>query len=471
MWPEGLKSLVTSTSMRRLRWIAIVAPAVLFLAWEYVSHFVVHAQIASERFLFLVTVVAVGLGASAFTFTFFRLLERMQRQIIRQNRELASRTAALETLYEIGTSLSALLDVRTVKETAVRRAQQLLGSDTAGLALLHEPTGEVRWELLAGANSDEFKSLRLRLGQCVAGKAILSGEPVIIEDVEPDAENVRATHPLLAIENLRGALVVPVRIAGKPIGALMVGHRTPYTFQLNDLKLLMSLANQLAVAINNSRLHERLTALSALEERERLAREMHDGLAQLLGNITARATSASEHLTRGKVDGALKQIALLREAARDAYIDVRQSILGLRSRALGGHGLLQALKEYAGRLGEQEGITVHLETGGGAEGLELTPAAEVQAIRIIQEALANVRKHSQQREAWVKISRDERWTSITILDRGQGFDLTRVNGRGSHFGLQTMRERAESVGGHLTIETAPGHGTVVTVQLPVGREE
>ncbi|MFQ5879036.1 MAG: GAF domain-containing protein [Dehalococcoidia bacterium] len=461
----------TTVNIGRLKWVAILAPAGLFITWEYVAHFVVHSAIASEAILFLVTVAAVGLGATAFTHAFFRLLERLQQQLVRQNRELASRSTALEALYEIGTGLSALLDVRTVKGTAVRKARQLFGADTAGLALLHESQAEVQWDLLAGATSDEFRTLKLQLGQCVAGQVIQSGEPVIIEDVAQEVEGLATTHPLLVVENLRAALVVPVRIAGKPVGALMVGHRTPYSFHLSDLKLLMSLANQVAVAINNAQLYERLGALSALEERERLAREMHDGLAQLLGHVAARATATSELLAQGKIEGVQEQLSRLREVAQDAYVDVRQSILGLRTRPSAKRGLLEGLGEYVQRITEQEGLPVHLETVEGADTLELAPAVEVQAIRIIQEALSNVRKHAQAQEAWVKVGGDTHWVTITIQDNGQGFDPTRMNGRGGHFGLETMRERAEAVGGRLTIETAPGKGTSVTVQLPVSREE
>ncbi|MEE9199275.1 MAG: GAF domain-containing sensor histidine kinase, partial [Dehalococcoidia bacterium] len=449
----------------------ILTPAGLFIAWEYLSHFILHTVLLSDRAIFLVTIGAVALGATIFTQLLFRLLQRMQHQILEQNRELASRTIALEALYEIGTGLSALLDVDTIKETAVRKARQLLDADTAGLALLHEPTGEVRWELLAGPTSEEFKSLRLPLGRCVGGQAIQSGEPVIIEDVAQGVEHPTTTRPLLVGENLRGALVVPVRIAGKPIGALMVGHRTPYSFRLSDLKLLMSLANQAAVAINNANLYERLGALSTLEERERLAREMHDGLAQLLGNATARATATSELLTQGDMKGALRQLDHLRDVTQDAYVEVRQSILGLRTGPLGKHGLVDALREFVKRFTERERTQVHLEAPQHADALELAPDVEVQAIRIIQEALSNVRKHSEAQQAWVKLSRDSHWLTITIRDNGRGFDLSRVDGKGSHFGLATMRERAEAVGGRLTIETALGEGTEVTVHLPVARGE
>lgn len=451
--------------------MAIFAPAGLFIGWEFLTHFTLHSLIVSEWVLFLFTLGAVALGATAFSLLLFRWIAQLQRQLVIQNRELALRTSALEALHEIGTGLSALQDVNTLKGTAVRRARELLDADTAGLALLIEPSGDIRWELLTGSSGDPSTSLRLAPGEGIAGRAIQAGEPVIIEDMAAEAEDTRAAYPVLARENLRAALAVPVRIAGKTVGALMVGHRTPYSFRLGDLKLLTSVGNQVAVAINNTRMSERLAALSALEERERLAREMHDGLAQLLGHLTARAAALGELLSQGKVAAAGEQLVRLREVARDAYVDVRHSILGLRTRPLGPRGLLQALDEFVQRTSEQEGLPVHLETLDGVGSLELAPAVEVQAIRIIQEALSNVRKHARASAAWVRVGKDDEWITISIQDDGEGFDIGALDGKAPRFGLQMMRERAEGVGGRFTIETAPGEGAEVKVMLPVGAEE
>jgi signal transduction histidine kinase len=202
-----------------------------------------------------------------------------------------------------------------------------------------------------------------------------------------------------------------------------------------------------------------------LEERERLAREMHDGLAQSLG------------LLHMKLQGALARSADAPTLAADlremvqitdgAYEEVRQSIFGLRTFVSRRLSLVPTLTEYLHEFSAHNGIPVELEVPGGSLG-PVPVASEVQAVRIIQEALANVRKHAAAHRARVRLERDGAWLRVTVEDDGVGWDhLPSPNGL--HFGLQTMRERAESLGGRLEIEAAPGRGARVVATLPGGR--
>ena len=148
---------------------------------------------------------------------------------------------------------------------------------------------------------------------------------------------------------------------------------------------------------------------------------------------------------------------------------MRESILGLRTTVTPGVGLIPALTEYLHRFSQQSGIRARLVMGDDAI-VKFAPGAEIQLLRIIQEALTNVRKHSQASRAWVRFEADEAGTVITVEDDGRGFDPSLIGQDGrEHFGLQTMRERAESVGGVLQISTQPGQGTRLTVQLPLSR--
>ncbi len=468
----GPAAVVNALSRRlaagKLKWMASLVPIVFFVTWEYVWHFRAHERIDDQPALFMLIVGGIALIGSLLVLGQLHLLDRAQRLLREQNHELSRRTVALEALYDLGTRLSALHDANTIKETAVQRARQLLAADTAGLALLHEASKTVHWELLIGTRAERHESLSTQLGQCIGGEVIQSGEPLILENVDPAAAELPGARHLLAVEALRAALVVPVRVGGKPVGAMLVGHRAPYSFQLNDLKLLLSLANQVATAINNARLYERLAAYSVIEERERLAREMHDGLAQLLGHVTARVNAALSVLRRGKPEEAAEHLEQLREVAQDGYLEVRQCILGLRTRPAVEQGFVQTLGAYVKRFGEQERIRVHFQ--GPAKEQQITggaPALEVQAIRIVQEALSNVRKHARAHEAWVIVDEQEEGIGITVRDDGNGFDLERVVEQHNHFGLVTMRERAESVGGTFRVETQPGDGTSVSVWLPV----
>jgi signal transduction histidine kinase len=158
--------------------------------------------------------------------------------------------------------------------------------------------------------------------------------------------------------------------------------------------------------------------------------------------------------------------------ARDLYADVREGILGLRTAARRRDGLLPALREYAQRYMEMSGIEVEMRITPEAEGCQLASSVELQLMRIVQEALTNVRKHSKATAVGVTFERNGNELRVTIADNGHGFEPAHLPSTGwPRFGLQTMRERAEAVGGTLDIDTAPGKGTRVHVLIPVLPQE
>ena len=220
------------------------------------------------------------------------------------------------------------------------------------------------------------------------------------------------------------------------------------------------------MAIENARLNEQLHSMATLEERERIGRELHDGLAQVLGYLHLKSEAMEGLLSSGQAAEAQVLLHDIQKVAREAYGDVRESILGLRTTITPGVGFIPALTEYLHKFSQQSGICARLVIGDDVE-MKFAPVAEIQLLRIIQEALTNVRKHSQASKAWVRFEADEQRAVITVEDDGRGFDPLRVGQDGrEHFGLQTMRERAQGIGGTLHISTQPGQGVRVTVQLP-----
>lgn len=203
--------------------------------------------------------------------------------------------------------------------------------------------------------------------------------------------------------------------------------------------------------------------MSALEERERIARELHDSLAQVLGvahlrlhALSGRAAVASDEKVRGEV-------LELADLCHEAYRDVREAIFGLRDAARTDRTLLDQLDAYVATYSRTSTIptTLHADE---ARDLALSPAAEVQVIRVIQEALTNVRKHSGARTAKVSVSAHPEHLEFVISDDGRGFNPEHIHADG--FGLSTMRERTTSVGGRFALHSTPGRGTQVVVQLP-----
>jgi signal transduction histidine kinase len=237
-------------------------------------------------------------------------------------------------------------------------------------------------------------------------------------------------------------------------------------FTAAETDLLTGLATQAAIAIENARLYEEVRSLATLEERERIAREMHDGLAQALGLLHMKLRRAQENPASGDSPHIADTLQEMTAITDRAYEEVRQSIFGLRTMVSRGLGLIPTLTEFLHEFSAQNGIAVELQVAEGRP-IHLSPGSEVQLVRIIQEALANVRKHAEAGQAWVCLQRRDPWVRVTIQDDGRGFEpSTPGSSDGHHFGLQTMRERAEGLGGKLEIDTAPGRGTRIVATLP-----
>jgi len=259
---------------------------------------------------------------------------------------------------------------------------------------------------------------------------------------------------------------VPLKYRGTALGTMNLFSRSDRLLEADEQSVLAAVGQQIGVAIENARLYAEMQNMAVLQERSRLSRELHDGLAQVLGYLHLKSKVLEQHIASGEISRAQAEIVDIREATGRAYEDVRESILGLRATLSPGVGLVPAVKEYMRRFGEQSGMSVNLMVSEHAN-VSFAPAVEVQLLRIIQEALTNARKHSRARRVWVRFESDGDSDSIIIEDDGSGFDAQTVGQDGTaHFGLQAMQERAQSVGGLLTIQSEPGAGTLVVVQLP-----
>jgi signal transduction histidine kinase len=221
---------------------------------------------------------------------------------------------------------------------------------------------------------------------------------------------------------------------------------------------------QQEIARQHAQLLEDQRHMAVLEERERLAGEMHDSLAQVLGYVHLKAQATKRVLARQDVTKAEEELEDIASLAHEAYLDVREAILGLRETVSPAGGLVGTLRQYLQKFSRQAGIRAELEVQGDGA-LQFSPDAEVQLVRVIQEALTNVRKHANADRAWIRIGRHNGEVSINIEDNGQGFDPALVRANGQRFGVRIMRERVETVGGRFEIESSPGNGTKVRICL------
>lgn len=215
---------------------------------------------------------------------------------------------------------------------------------------------------------------------------------------------------------------------------------------------------------------EQQRALAMLHEREHLARELHDSIGQVLGFASLKTGATRKLIADGKLARADEQLAQLESIMADAHADVREYILNLRTAPTGERPFFAALRHYLEGFRQNYGIQVDLSVDTGVDDSLLAPEAQMQLLRIVQEAFSNVRKHAQTKRAQVSFERGDGLVRVCVRDDGQGFDPQGAAGADdSHFGLRFMRERAEQMGGALRVESAPGRGTCVTVEVPVGR--
>jgi signal transduction histidine kinase len=293
-------------------------------------------------------------------------------------------------------------------------------------------------------------------------------EPVVIGDVQgdqPDARSARHLTGAAASESadgrIRSLMWVPLVVRGRIIGILSVAGSAPGRFDARDAVLALGIARQAAVAIENARLHERARQAAILEERQRLARELHDSVTQSLYGISLYAEAASRALADGETEPAAASVREISETTREALGETRLMLFELRPPLLEEQGLGAALRTRLEAVEARSGLEALFECRGDAR---LAPDREVELFRLSQEALNNVLKHAHAHRVQVHLDLEANPVLLDVADDGVGFDPTRHGAGG--LGLPGMRERVERLGGTVRIESSPGAGTRVHVEVP-----
>jgi PAS domain S-box-containing protein len=216
---------------------------------------------------------------------------------------------------------------------------------------------------------------------------------------------------------------------------------------------------------------EQQRVVATLQERERLARELHDGVGQVLGYVSMQVQTALKWLRDGNKDKAESIMGRIVEVSKDAHADVRESIMSLSAGSDPDWSLIPALKKYIDRFQANYGIRTKLSIPDGIADDTFDPAAGAQLLRVIQEAMTNCRKHSGAHFLKIGVELDGNRAYITVSDDGHGFDLEQLeHGEPGHFGLSFMRERMEQIGGSLKIDSKPGGGTILRLDMPIRKQ-
>jgi signal transduction histidine kinase len=441
-------------TLRRLKWIAVSAALAFILLLEAVRQLLYSYLLTWPGRI--VTDAVVLSGAMFFLGAMFHVIERMQRRLERQNRELlALHSAALDVYGDLA------LD--KVLQTVVDQASLLLDARYGALSVVDDDN-RIESFVTAGISPEE----RARIGPPPVGHGLLGvvlreGQRLRTPDIcrDPRSHGFPPHHPAM-----HSLLAVPVLCRGPFRGNLYLAEkREAPEFTAEDEETLVRFATTAAIAIDNAYLHQRLSTLAVAEERLRIAHEMHDGLAQVLAYVNTKAQAVREFLKKGREEDATRHLDQLAAAAREVYGDVRESIIGLRNAAVPGRSTVEALTDYAESWGAQHQISCRVSVEGDVR-LEANAETQLQIQRIVQEALTNVRKHAHAGRVDVTLRQEGDRLTVTVQDDGSGFHPDAL-GRAEmpRFGLSTMRERARSLGGDLRIDSEPGAGTRVVLEL------
>lgn len=370
-------------------------------------------------------------------------------------------------LYRLGTTISSSLALPEVLERVAHAALELVQADTSLVALADSQQRMVDVRAAAGLDADSYKGKRNQIIKGSQGYQLVLGNPIFSHHM-PVGEFVGEQTYSTSSEPSKIFLTVPLSQSNRLVGCLELIRHDGQNFNQSEARLLERFCNHVVVVIENAMLYRRLRYVSALEEQSRLARELHDQLAQTLGYLNIKTSMTDDMLAQDKVIEARASLQELKAVTKNVYIDVREGIFNLRTSASTYMGFLPYLRGYLVEYRQHYGLNVHMYANV-TEELDLSPEIANQLMRIIQEALTNVRKHAHASEVSVRVNLAGERLTIIIADNGAGFDPGQSQ-PDQHFGLQIMRERAETVGGQVYYRSEPGKGTQVIIESPVQLE-
>lgn len=406
----------------KLRWVAVIVPVVAIGVLDLVTDHEWSDLVTSPANTLAVPVIGLAL-AVVFARVAFGRIDALGNAIRERSATLERRNASLEALRSISAAVATGGRIDDIFGAVTASARDLVRADSATITLRGGPAAE----RIAAATGDHADVIML------------------------------TTHsaPLLRGDAAIGSLIVRWQRPN-----VELGHE--------EGELLDALANQAAVAIERDRLRGELRELAIRGERERIAREMHDGLAQVLGYVNTKALAAEELLANDRPADARRQLAELSAAARSVYVDVREAILGLTSPIAVEGGLAGAIEEYVARFASAAKIAATVTATAEARDVQLTPETQVEVFRVVREALTNVRKHASAHRVSLDLSTRDGALLVRVTDDGVGIEAGGPASRDwPHYGMRMMRERAEAMGAAVSWASAPAGGTVFDLRVPL----
>ncbi len=377
---------------------------------------------------------------------------------------VAQRTQELDTISEVALIISQSGALEEVLNEALGKVINASGAEGGFIHLLEKGNSSVV----------VHKNLSTDIIACFAnnsGKYIIPSlkNAIQVENINKDTFQILFPNSLCAEKEYtlieagyaRAASIL-LKSHSRPLGTMVLLSKKENSFSAEIMQLLESIGNQLGVAIENAKYHQHIEEIAVLEERARISRELHDSLAQTLGWLSIKTELLEEDIKLGKLEESTTEMTTIRNVVKDACYDVRESIDGLRTRPTGDINL--TIAAWIAEFRQRSKLKTEFHTG--EEKLTLSPRIETELLRILQEALTNVRKHANAKSVNIYLQKKEKYVKLIIEDDGRGFNFdSQEDGR--HFGLSIMRERAENLGGSFDLKSERNKGTRVTATLPI----
>lgn len=398
-----------------------------------------------------------------------------------QLKDMAQRKAdEMAFINQVARTLSSTLHLDKVLTKIMEQVDEMLEVEAGSLLLIDPANGDLVFQIALGEKADKVKPFRVPKGQGIAGQVAQTGKPLVIADVEKDRRHFKAVDEKSEFIT-RNILCVPLILHDHPIGVLQVLNKKDGDFTQNDVDLLSSISSYAAIAIENARLYESLEAEHARtieaeqEARKTLARDLHDGPTQLVAAILMNLDFAKKALDK---DPSLlpKAVDEMYELASRASHQMRTLLFELRPLVLETQGLGAALQVFLDRRqkdiveDQNTKLSLKIETDDPSGDISRQDGKiETTIFAIVQEVVNNAIKHAQADNINVELKETPKGIYTKITDDGKGFDVDGVmkdyETRGS-LGMINLRERAESVGGELKIDSKIGEGTRTTIYIP-----
>ncbi|MHB9102059.1 MAG: type IV pili methyl-accepting chemotaxis transducer N-terminal domain-containing protein [Sulfuricella sp.] len=385
----------------------------------------------------------------------------LEERVREKTRSLEDKNQELAILYEFTAFLNKPATVENLCRGILKKLMGILAAQ-GGLVRLTAADSNTLHTIIHEGVSEEFvlKEECLPLGACLCGEAAQNGTPVSWN------LNLEAPRPLLLHckrDGFQAVSAIPIRSKTQILGIFNLFFHEPRVFDSLEMRLLETIGLHLGVAIENQRLVSREKEMAVSEERNLIAQELHDSIAQSLAFLNIQVQMLADSLRRGNTAEAMEGLAQIREGVQESYDDVRELLVHFRTRVdhadLAG-AIASALEKFEGQTGIKTSFVQN------SSGAPLAPEYVIQVLHIIQEALSNVRKHAQATQVEVAMEQDGD-CRIFVTDNGKGFDASPETGiaEENHVGIKIMKERAHRIGAQLTIDSAPGEGTRVSLAL------